>query len=237
MQLTKFKLQNFRVFKGEGTEFEFKPLNFITGPNNSGKSSLLKAIQLIEDNKKRPFGLTRLEFDGGSHRLGGFESVLNEPDKPLVFGWELPASATTLSKPVFVKISYSKDNDSLIGGEYDGVLNALSFEVEKSIILSIIIDNNELSMSIPLSSQVDEVLRVDFPEIFNEGIDYDEFSDKDLLSKLGFDVFFLKKTLLDNNELNDEINSINKEIEQTIKELERKLEKEKYIGSLTGSIK
>jgi len=237
MQLTRFKLQNFRVFKGEGTEFEFKPLNFITGPNNSGKSSLLKAIQLIEDNKKRPYGLIRLEFDGGNHRLGGFESVLNEPDKPLVFGWELPTSATTLSKPVFVELSYSKDNNSLSGGEYDGVLNTLSFEVEKSKILSINIDGNELRMSIPLSSQVDEVLRVDFPEIFNEGIYYDEFSDKGLLSKLGFDTFHLKKTLLEDDGLIDKINNINRGIEQKIESLESILEKQKYIESLTASTK
>ncbi|MFN3380023.1 MAG: DUF3696 domain-containing protein [Runella zeae] len=44
-----FGLENFRVFK-DYTWFDFAPITVLTGPNNSGKSSLLKAFLLLKDN-------------------------------------------------------------------------------------------------------------------------------------------------------------------------------------------
>jgi AAA15 family ATPase/GTPase len=45
MNITKFGLSNFRVFK-EHFDFELAPIMVLTGPNNSGKSSLTKALLL-----------------------------------------------------------------------------------------------------------------------------------------------------------------------------------------------
>ena len=44
-----FGLENFRVFK-DYTWFDFAPITILTGTNNSGKSSLLKAFLLLKDN-------------------------------------------------------------------------------------------------------------------------------------------------------------------------------------------
>ncbi len=74
--LNRFGLSNFRVFK-EYTEFEFAPITVLTGANNSGKSSLLKALLLVQDNAKRN-GLKELEFDGGEHNLGSWEFTKNK---------------------------------------------------------------------------------------------------------------------------------------------------------------
>lgn len=38
-----FGLENFRVFK-DYTWFDFAPITILTGPNSSGKSSLIKAL-------------------------------------------------------------------------------------------------------------------------------------------------------------------------------------------------
>lgn len=76
LTLNRFGLSNFRVFK-EYTEFEFAPITVLTGANNSGKSSLLKALLLIQDNAKRN-GLKELEFDGGEHNLGSWEFTKNK---------------------------------------------------------------------------------------------------------------------------------------------------------------
>lgn len=76
LTLNRFGLSNFRVFK-EYTEFEFAPITVLTGTNNSGKSSLLKALLLIQDNAKRN-GLKELEFDGGEHNLGSWEFTKNK---------------------------------------------------------------------------------------------------------------------------------------------------------------
>ena len=44
-----FGLENFRVFK-DYTWFDFAPITILTGPNNSGKSSLNKALLFLQDN-------------------------------------------------------------------------------------------------------------------------------------------------------------------------------------------
>ena len=44
-----FGLENFRVFK-DYTWFDFAPITVLTGPNNSGKSSLNKALLFLQDN-------------------------------------------------------------------------------------------------------------------------------------------------------------------------------------------
>ncbi len=60
--LTEFSIENFSVF-GEKTEFEIRPITILTGENNSGKSSMLKALMLLSDAAKNNFGtLTTNEF-------------------------------------------------------------------------------------------------------------------------------------------------------------------------------
>ena len=43
--------ENFRVF-GKQTNFQFAPITILTGTNNSGKSSLLNGIKLLQENFK-----------------------------------------------------------------------------------------------------------------------------------------------------------------------------------------
>ena len=47
--LSGFGLENFRVFK-DFTWFDFAPITLFVGPNNSGKSSVIKALLLLKDN-------------------------------------------------------------------------------------------------------------------------------------------------------------------------------------------
>ena len=41
-------LENFRVFKDK-TWFDFAPITILTGTNNSGKSSLVRAVNLLSN--------------------------------------------------------------------------------------------------------------------------------------------------------------------------------------------
>ena len=50
--LTGFGLENFRVLN-EKTWFDFAPITILTGPNNSGKSTILKSLDLIEKNTSK----------------------------------------------------------------------------------------------------------------------------------------------------------------------------------------
>ena len=68
-------LENFRIFD-KMTEFEFAPMTILTGANNSGKSSLIKALLLLADNAKKN-NFEELDFSGDTHHLDSFEYVKN----------------------------------------------------------------------------------------------------------------------------------------------------------------
>ena len=88
-------IENFRVFK-EKTSFLFRPFTVLTGPNNSGKSSLIKFLLLIRE------GLESLNFEKGNHNLEGYNEVLN---------WN--------SQSEKIKFSYNEVWDDEIKVEFD----------------------------------------------------------------------------------------------------------------------
>lgn len=49
--ITDFSINNFRIFS-EKTDFEISPITILTGPNNSGKSTLIRAIRLLVESAK-----------------------------------------------------------------------------------------------------------------------------------------------------------------------------------------
>lgn len=99
-----FGLENFRVFK-DYTWFDFAPITLLIGPNSSGKSSLIKALLLTEENKKQmPFG--GFEFSNGSHDLGSFKRMLNDAKKELVF--EFPIELRHIPRPLDYQLATLK---------------------------------------------------------------------------------------------------------------------------------
>lgn len=72
LKLTHLRLKNFRVFSD--LSLPIKPINILTGPNSSGKSSIVKALLLLQDNLTT-YKLGQLDFTNDVHRLGSFESV------------------------------------------------------------------------------------------------------------------------------------------------------------------
>ena len=86
---TNFSLKNFRVFGPEGAEMELRPVTILTGCNNSGKSSVTKALCLLKDfcrqieadyAEGRPLRLERYKMDfrkAPNSILGSFDNVLH----------------------------------------------------------------------------------------------------------------------------------------------------------------
>lgn len=70
-------LRNFRIFDdGDGIFEEIAPINILTGSNNSGKSSIIKFLQMLKDSmkgNKYPFDL---DLTKQEHLLGDFDNVL-----------------------------------------------------------------------------------------------------------------------------------------------------------------
>jgi AAA15 family ATPase/GTPase len=92
MNITKFGLSNFRIFK-EHFDFDLAPIMVLTGPNNSGKSSLSKALLLLKENEKiinsgsHYYATTTLNYFKGEHDLGNHKYVVNTEDEETVFSF------------------------------------------------------------------------------------------------------------------------------------------------------
>ena len=72
---SRLRLKNFRVFKNS-TEFEFAPITVLTGTNNSGKSSVFKALSLLTENARKN-SLEKLEFPNNDQNTDEFKSIKN----------------------------------------------------------------------------------------------------------------------------------------------------------------
>ncbi len=85
-QLIGLGIENFRVFK-EYTEFDFAPITLLTGANNSGKSSLIKALLLlaVNANKKLERFTVDYELESRLTKLGNFESITHNSQYPITF--------------------------------------------------------------------------------------------------------------------------------------------------------
>jgi len=59
--IKKIGIENFRVFK-DYTEFKLAPITVLTGPNNSGKSSLIKLLSLLKYSFTKEDRINKLNF-------------------------------------------------------------------------------------------------------------------------------------------------------------------------------
>jgi AAA15 family ATPase/GTPase len=113
-----FFVENFRVFK-HSEVFNFSAINILTGTNNSGKSSLIKAMMLLKDNMQQDKMPSSINFGGHNHRLANFESVVNDKGKncfsfgmPVNWGFQLLNNGNEFNEGWIAKLVYSKRKDS-----------------------------------------------------------------------------------------------------------------------------
>ncbi|MFA4978644.1 MAG: DUF3696 domain-containing protein [Sphingobacterium sp.] len=86
-QINSIYFNNYRVFEHEN-KFELTPINFLIGPNSSGKSSIFKALLLLKSNVTNDLQI--LDFSNTKHNLGSFDNTINKNCKTdsLTFGFE-----------------------------------------------------------------------------------------------------------------------------------------------------
>ena len=90
---TDFTIKNFRIFDEEGTIVPLRTITILTGCNNVGKSSIVKALCLLkdfcrqieaeyEDGKKLHLENYKMDFHKAPNNLmGGFDHVLHHAPK------------------------------------------------------------------------------------------------------------------------------------------------------------
>jgi len=73
-------LENFRLFK-KMQHFDFSPITILTGVNNSGKSSVIKALLLLKESFGKSEEISELLFTDNSQNLGTFSNCTNRFNK------------------------------------------------------------------------------------------------------------------------------------------------------------
>lgn len=171
----KFSIENYRVFDKE-SEFEFKPITFLVGPNSSGKSSLMKLLKAFStnainssQNSFAPFSINSNLTENSAMSVN-FKSSLAPGDKPFTFKIESAGMFSSLG------INYHLYYDSSI--ESTNGINLSLFELKRK---------NELIISIKPQKNQSYLLSFSIGEFISLGKDFlDEYSDDLRLS-------FLKK--------------------------------------------
>lgn len=73
MQLSQLRLKNFKIFRDQ--RFKFRPLTLLTGPNSSGKSTVLKAIGAVLQTQRPQLFPFNFSLNGKNCSLGGFRNL------------------------------------------------------------------------------------------------------------------------------------------------------------------
>ncbi len=98
-------VKNFRVFKEE-TTFNLAPITVLTGPNNSGKSSLIKIIKLLNENVNFNNRLDNLQFHIGTHSLGSYKKVISWNSKSEAIKIVLPFPLKYFDEKFYIELVY-----------------------------------------------------------------------------------------------------------------------------------
>lgn len=127
---TSLNIKNFRVFDENGVTFELKPITILTGSNSSGKSSVVKAIFLLNSflsqikkaiENDDPIELNKYKLDFTTYPnnlLGRFDKVVHEGSATKTVTIEYTVHSLMLSKDVNVQLVFSDDENDELNNAY-----------------------------------------------------------------------------------------------------------------------
>lgn len=109
-RLYKLSLENFRIFSGKSS-FAFNDLNIYTGANNSGKSTVIKAVKLFSE------GLNATDFPSlnlvsEELNLGKFKDNLNRNSEKRTFRIGLPVQLNGVEEDFEVIFTFGEGYDN-----------------------------------------------------------------------------------------------------------------------------
>ena len=142
---TELSIKNFRVLDEKGVSFEFNPITILTGSNSSGKSSVVKAVFLLNSFlaqiKKAvvngdPIELDKYKLDftqRPNNLLGRFDKVINEKSNNKTISIGFSVYSFLLSKNVDVELVFSADENDELNNAY---LNRITMSSDKGVFFS-----------------------------------------------------------------------------------------------------
>ncbi|MBQ9465817.1 MAG: DUF3696 domain-containing protein [Muribaculaceae bacterium] len=127
---TTLNIKNFRVFDENGVTFELNPITILTGSNSSGKSSVVKAVFMLNSflaqikkaiEKGDPIEIDKYKLDFTTYPnnlLGRFDKVVHDGSEAKTVTIEYTTYSLMLSKDVTVELVFSADENDVLNNAY-----------------------------------------------------------------------------------------------------------------------
>ena len=149
MNLKSIGLENFRVFS-EKMWFDFKPITILTGTNNSGKSSLVKGINLLGAflEKRTTENPDILDIPKLMDSLGDFAKLPNNKTKHDIISFYLPFHLRGVINKMQLKLEFKQVEGKVTKGKLIGLSILLS---ENEEVIFSCIETKELSFNIKIN--------------------------------------------------------------------------------------
>jgi energy-coupling factor transporter ATP-binding protein EcfA2 len=131
----KFTINNFRIFDKPQT-FELAPITILTGPNNSGKSSMVKSLLMLKNEQKLSEIPYVISLPNSVIQLPRGENLLNSKKKLFQFQFD----NTFLDHKFYVTVSYKLESEYLSNEpkfQDDLIFDNLEIKVENNVVLKI----------------------------------------------------------------------------------------------------
>lgn len=111
--IEELSLENFRVFRNK-TTFKFKPITILTGPNNSGKSSVNKALFLLQktymnnhSSEKENYFPKKLNFSGLDIDMANLAQIISYDSNNKTINFKFKIYNENLKESITISSSYS----------------------------------------------------------------------------------------------------------------------------------
>jgi predicted ATPase len=178
VEIKQFGLENFKVFNSY-QEFEIKPITILTGKNNSGKSSLIKALKFLSYTFRKDI-LSEAALNDADLSLGDFSKIKNFSNSSNKIKFKINNTEFTyVTRKEFPEITY---------------LENLSIYKKNKIVISISILFESVTEPIKIYGiyvNQNTILEMLLSEKLNK--------DSELRSKISFILSLLKNKLIDLN--------------------------------------
>ena len=132
MEINGIAFENFRVFK-DYSEFELAPVTVLTGTNSSGKTTIIKALKLLQTFWNQSGFGHHLDFEKGNHQLGDFEMCLSKKSKGKELKVTYQIKHILFDSPLTVELLFQlNENKSLNDVSLkNGILDRLRLKLNK----------------------------------------------------------------------------------------------------------